>query len=128
VQFAEAGRQDGAEPFRVLNGRRMRKMGEYDMFKGIKLAFYRVIDVRVAMPQQIAPPRTNDINVCFAVHAKKPRSFAAVNNHRGQRFVVFHLGTGMPNMPQVAFNPIFTITHRWKEYSTETGFAVGFEA
>ena len=81
----------------------MREVGEDDVLQGIKLVLDGLADFGMAMAQQVAPPGTDDVHVALAVHVVQADPPAVVDNDGGQRFIILHLGTGVPDVFQIFF-------------------------
>jgi len=73
------------------------------VLQGIKLFLDGTVDFGVGMAQQVAPPGADHVQIAFLVHIIQVDAFSVVDHDRRQRFVILHLGTGMPDVFQIFF-------------------------
>jgi hypothetical protein len=85
------------QAFRQFDHRLMRQTGQHHMVQAVQLRVQCSLDVRMAMPKQIDPPRAHRIQVALAVGIKQPGALTADDGHQGLRLVVFHLCAGVPH-------------------------------
>src|SRR5712691_5021313 len=107
---SETARRELAQAFGKFDHRFMSKTGEDDVFKFFQLLAQRGVDARVAMAEEIYPPGTDGIEITLAIKIVKPDSFPVGDRDQRQGFVLFHLGTGMPNCREAACQK-FPVSH-----------------
>ena len=95
----------------------MGKIGENDMFQFIHLFFQCFIDFRIAMPEQIAPPGGNNIQIFFSVRSIQIDPFPMVNDDRRKYFIIFHLHGRMPYIFFIFRLPIDCFSHLYLLYT-----------
>jgi hypothetical protein len=84
----------------------MGETGEDDVLEAVQLCPHRRIDPRVGMAEQIHPPGADGIEVALAREVGQPDTAPTLDrDHRQQRVVVLHLGTGVPHMREVTLPP-----------------------
>ena len=74
----------------------MRQIGKDNVFQSAELIGNRRIDTRVAMPEKVAPPRTDHIKIPFSIDPVKINAFTALNRNRRKGFIILHLRTRVP--------------------------------
>ena len=79
----------------------MSEIRENNMLHPPQLVADGQVDRVVAVPQQISPPGTDDIQILFAVDVIEPYPFGMINDNRRQLLIIFHLRAGMPDVFQI---------------------------
>ena len=105
MELVDAVWRDLCEALGELDGRTVREIRKDDVLEAVELLLDGLVDLGIAMAEQVRPPRTHDVEVLLAVDVIEPRAFRMVNDHRRQRLVVLHLRTRMPDMREVALFP-----------------------
>lgn len=103
IELAESLRDFFHQLLAQGDGRLVREVGEDDVLQGIKLVLDGLVDFRVGVPEQVAPPGADHVQIALPVHVVQVDSLPAFDHDGGQRFIVFHLGTGMPDVFQIFF-------------------------
>jgi len=85
------------EPLGQLDDRLVREAGQHRMLERVELRAQRGVDVRVAVAEEIHPPRADAVEQAPPVRVDQPRPFAAHDRHERQRLVLFHLRAGVPD-------------------------------
>ena len=90
--------------------------GKDHMFEAIDLVLQCGSNARIGMTEQIRPPRTDRIEITFAIVIDQPRAIAACDRrkrdmelpgrHSIGRAVIAHLRTRMPEHGKIARAPI----------------------
>ena len=83
----------------------MRKSGEHDVLELGELGADGGVDRRVAVPEQINPPRAYRIEIAPPVEIVEPRPVGAGDRHQRQRLVQLHLRARMPDGGVAAREP-----------------------
>ena len=92
------------ETFRQFDHRWMRAAGQDDMLHAVQLRLDRRDDARLAMTEQVDPPRADGIEIALAVCVDQPGAFAAHHRHQRPGLVRLHLRARMPHGAQAARN------------------------
>ena len=94
--FRQARRCDRDQSFGQADGRFVREPGQQHLFELLYLRFHRGIDPRMAVAEEIDPPRADGVEIAPAVEVLKPDAAPASNRDHGEAFVILHLGAGVP--------------------------------
>ena len=79
----------------------VREIGEDDMFERVKLLLDRTVNVRVAVPEEIRPPRAHNVEIFLPVNIVQPYPFAARHDDGRQLLIILHLRAGMPDVREI---------------------------
>ncbi len=85
-----------------LHHRLMAEAGEQHVLELAELVAKRRVDARIAVAEQVYPPRADGVEVTMAVEVVEPAARRARDRHQRQRFVLLHLGARMPYGTQAA--------------------------
>ncbi|RMS59048.1 hypothetical protein ALP65_00841 [Pseudomonas aeruginosa] len=107
----EPRRGDLHQSLRQLDHRLVAESGEDHVLQLVDLVLDALVDARVGVTEHIDPPGTDRVDVALAFEILQPDAFAAADRDHRQAFVVFHLGTGMPEYVQVALHPVGVKAH-----------------
>ena len=77
------------------------KVGKDDMLERINLLLDRAINVGVAVPEEVCPPRAHNIEILLPVNVLQPYACAALYNDGRQLLIVLHLRAGMPDVREI---------------------------
>ena len=99
------------EPLRKTDNLLVCEAGEYHMLESFELLVYLFIDVVVAVAKKIDPPATDTIDVGVVFEVVEIDPFGSLDRNDRDRFVIFHLGTRVPDMCQVSTHKLF-VSHR----------------
>ena len=102
MEFRQTLGYERRQPLRELDRGAMGEIRKDDVLEPIQLRRNPRIDLLVRMPEEIRPPRADDIEIALSVHVVEPRPLCVVDHHRRQLLIVLHLRTRMPDMAQVA--------------------------
>ena len=102
MEFRQTLGHERRQPLRELDRGAMGEIRKDDVLELIQLRRNPRIDLLVRMPEEIRPPRADDIEIALSVHVVEPRPLCVVDHHRRQLLIVLHLRTRMPDMAQVA--------------------------
>ncbi|KAF1068320.1 MAG: hypothetical protein GAK45_01398 [Pseudomonas citronellolis] len=91
---------------------RMTEAGENHVLQLVELVFQALVDARIGMPEHVDPPGADGVQVAFALEILQPDALAPADRDHRQAFVVFHLGTGVPQHGEVALHPLCVEAHR----------------
>lgn len=75
----------------------MSEAGQHDMFQLAELFDDGGVNARVAVTEQIQPPRTHRIQIALAIEIVEPDAATALDGHQWQGLMPLHLRAGMPN-------------------------------
>ncbi|MNC84557.1 hypothetical protein D3C83_01130 [compost metagenome] len=87
---------------RQRHRRFMAAPGKQDVLELPELVRDCGIDARMAVAEQVDPPRADGVEVATAVEIVEPAAFAASHRNERQPLVVLHLGAGVPDRGQAA--------------------------
>ncbi len=76
------------------------------MFKRGRLCGDGGANAGICMPEKIYPPGADGIEIALALIVFEPDAAAPADGHRRPDLVVLHLGAGMPQHAQVAFDEV----------------------
>ena len=76
---------------------------EQDMLKFFQLTGQCAVDSRIAVAEQVDPPRADGVQVALAFEVFKPHALATADRDNGEPFMVLHLCARMPHNGQVSF-------------------------
>lgn len=105
-ESGEALRQDFLQFPGQLYGGLVGEVGENDVFEPVDLVFQGLIDFRIGMAEEVAPPRGNDVQIGFSSGVVEVDAFAVIDDDRGKYFIVLHLHGGVPDVFPVFFFPV----------------------
>ena len=81
----------------------MRETGEHDVFKRVELFAQGRVDTRVAVAEEVDPPRADAIQIAPAVKVVQPGALTTRNRDQRQVvFVLLHLRARMPDSGEAA--------------------------
>ena len=112
-RVAQSGRRERGQPFREFHHRAVREAGEQHVVEFVQLRAQRGHDARLAVAEEIHPPRAHRVEVAAAVEVVQPHTFAAGDRHERQRLVHLHLRARMPYGGAAAREP-GGIAGRWR--------------
>ena len=78
------------------------KTREHGVFQRVDLIAQRGVDVRVAVTEEIHPPRTHRVEITLAVKVIQPATSSTRHRNQRQRFMLLHLRARMPHGGQAA--------------------------
>ena len=105
MELRQSLRHDARKLLGQPDRRLMGKVREDDLLQLVDLLLDGGVDIRVGMPQKIAPPGADDVEIFLSVDGVKPRPFAAFDDNGRQFLIVLHLGRRVPDMREVARLP-----------------------
>ena len=94
------------QPLGQLHHRLVGEAGQHDVLQLVQLVLERGVDARVAVAEQVDPPRADGIEIALALEIVQPHALAARDRHQRQGFVLLHLGAGVPDRVQAALQVI----------------------
>ena len=113
VELRQSLRHDSRQFLRQPDRRLIGKIRENNVFQAVNLLFDRLIDDRIAMAKEIAPPRADDVEIFFAVDIVQPYALRPFDDHGRQFLVILHLRRRVPDILQIAAFPVFDFfSHR----------------
>ena len=80
----------------------MAEAREEHVLEAFELGPERGVNARVAMPEEIHPPRTDGIQIAPAIKIVEPATLAAGNRYQGKLLVVLHLRARVPHSGKAA--------------------------
>ena len=105
--MAERPTGQGGQALRQFDRRLVREAGEHDVFQRVELFAQGAIDARVAVAEEIDPPRTDAVEVAIAVKIVQPRALATGDRDQRQvALVLLHLRARMPDGGEAALQQI----------------------
>src|SRR5258708_13525332 len=103
-----------------LDCRRVREAREHHVLQRSELLHQRRVDARVAVPEQVDPPRADRVEDAAAFEIVDPEPFGATDLHERQRFVGLHLRSRMPAGTQAPLHNLPLPTHSHTPYRPTT--------
>jgi hypothetical protein len=112
-RVAEAARRERREPLGQLDRRTVRRAREHRVLELAELRDDRRADARLAMAEQVDPPRRHRVEQAAAVEVLEPHAVGARDRHERQRLVRLHLRARVPHRREAAPQPLVVArTHR----------------
>ncbi|MNC84768.1 hypothetical protein D3C83_03340 [compost metagenome] len=100
---AQRAARESRQPLREQHHRLVREARQHHVLERIELRGERRVDARLAVPEEIHPPRADRIEVALALEVVEPAALRARDRNERQRFVLLHLGARVPHRAPAAF-------------------------
>src|SRR5918992_3915006 len=94
------------------------------MFECLELVADRRVDSRLAVPEQVDPPRADRIEEAPAVEVIEPGALSALDGYERQELMMLHLRARVPHRFQAAAQELLVCAHKLKRGRTSRCFAV----